>query len=78
MNQAKLILEVTAGVMVERPDPEHTRQYALSSDDWHKATENGGQAAALAELNGKATGYASLLMMQPDTVNWVRLDWIWL
>jgi hypothetical protein len=78
MNQAKLIIEVTAGLLAGRPDPEHTRQYALTSERWHEAGENGGQAAALAELNGQATGYAALLMMQPDSLNWVNVSWIWL
>jgi hypothetical protein len=74
---ARVLLEVSAGLIPQRPDPELTRQYAITSTQWHEAGAHG-QFTLLAEANGKALGYAGLLMMQPDRVNWVRTDWIWL
>jgi hypothetical protein len=39
---------------------------------------DGKMGDVLAQFAGKAQGYAMLLMLQPDTVNWVRTEWIWL
>jgi hypothetical protein len=78
-DRAKLIIEVTAGVVPGKVMSEHTRRYALSSEQWAQAgKENGKQANLLAELNGRAQGYAGYLMLQPDYLNWVRTDWLWL
>lgn len=32
----------------------------------------------MADYNGRALGYAGLLMLQPNRVNWVRTEWIYL
>lgn len=70
---AKFILEVTAGLIPGRVDDAFTRRYAITSEEW---ADNPEPAHLLAEVNGKAQGYAGLLMLQPDRLNWVRLDWI--
>lgn len=75
---ARLILEVTAGLVPGKPDPDLTRQYALTSSQWAQAGEDGIELPVLAEINGKAQGYAGALMLQPDRINWVRTDWLWL
>jgi hypothetical protein len=75
---ARLVLEVTAGVIPGKPEPDLTRQYALTSSQWAQAGEDGIQLNILAELNGKAQGYAAALMLQPDRYNFVRVDWLWL
>ena len=81
MDTARVIVEVVAGLIPGKdPDPQFTRRYSITSKEWHDAAEvlPSGQADLLAEVNGKAQGYAGLLMMQPDRLNWVRVDWIWL
>jgi hypothetical protein len=70
-----VVVEVVAGLVPEIPEPEFTRRWALTSRQWNDAEDKSG---TLAELAGRANGYATLLMVQPDRVNWVRLDWIWL
>jgi hypothetical protein len=75
VNSARVVVEVMAGVIPGQPEPEYTRRWTLSTDEWEAAGTN--QSAALAELNGRAVGYASLLMLQPDRLNWVRTDWLW-
>lgn len=73
---AKVIVEVIAGLIPGKdPIPEFTRRWALTSEEWDRATDPN---EALAILNGKALGYAALLMLQPSRLNWVRTDWIWL
>lgn len=77
-DSARVIVEVQAGLIPGQPDPEHTKRWALSSDQWQAVVDGGTEGPALAELNGRAQGYAALLMLQPDRLNWVRTDWIWL
>lgn len=76
MKQARVLLEVQAGVLPGTPMPEYTRQWAITSEEWN--AEGADQSTILAEANGKAQGYAGLLMLQPDRLNWVKTEWIWL
>lgn len=76
MESAKLIVEVVAGVIPQKPDPAHTKRWAITSKEWAEAGDT--WPNLLAERNGQAQGYAALLMLQPDRLNWVRTDWIWL
>jgi hypothetical protein len=75
---ARLIIEVTAGVVPGTVEPEHTRQYAVTSAQWAAAEKDGNGVEVLADVAGRAQGYAGLLMLQPDRLNWVRVDWLWL
>uniref|UniRef100_UPI003F49B3EE hypothetical protein n=1 Tax=Nonomuraea sp. CA-251285 TaxID=3240002 RepID=UPI003F49B3EE len=77
MDTARVIVEVVAGLLPGRPDAGHTRRWVLTSQQWDDLADDVARSAALAELNGRAQGYAGLLMLQPDRLNWVRLDWIW-
>ena len=76
MESARILLEVQAGVLPGTPEPEFTRQWAISSREWNEAGAD--QGVLLAEANGKMQGYAAYLMMQPDRLNWVKTEWIWL
>lgn len=78
MQTARVLLEVQAGIVPGTPMPEHTRQWAITSEEWQKATEDNKQAELLAARNGQMQGYAALLMLQPDALNWVKTEWIWL
>lgn len=75
MESARLLLEVSAGIIPETPEPELGRRWAITTAEWEGSDD---QATLLAERNGQAQGYAQLLMLQPDRVNWVRTDWVWL
>jgi len=79
MNQTdqrvKVIVEVVAGRVPGKPILERTRQFVITFEEWVDADD---QANLLANRNGEACGYAQYLMMQPDRLNWVRVDWIWL
>lgn len=73
---ARVLIEVRAGVIAEIPIPEYTKQWAVTSKEWDLGSEKG--LETLAERNGQSMGYAMLLMLSPNQVNWVRTDWIWL
>jgi hypothetical protein len=77
MKQARVLLEVSVGIIPGTPMPEHTRQWAITSDEWNDATAEG-RDVILAEANGKMQGYAALMMLQPSRFNWVKTEWIWL
>lgn len=74
-DSARVMIEVVAGVIPETPENEYTRRWAITSKEWEDAAENASEL--LAKRNGEAQGYAALLMLQPDRLNWVRVDWIW-
>lgn len=79
MENARLIVEVVAGLLPGKdPDPQFTRRFAITGREWREAHESGTVGELLAKTNGQAQGYAALLMLQPDRLNWVRTEWIWL
>jgi hypothetical protein len=73
-NAVRCGVDVVAGVVPGTSEPELLRQYFIYSEEWHK--EGADQATLLTELAGKATAYATYLMLQPDRVNWVKLEWV--
>lgn len=77
-NASRCLVEVQAGIIPGTPDPIYKRTYAISSAEWEKADDSGQTARLLAETNGLAQGYAAMLMLQPDRLNWVSTMWIWL
>lgn len=66
--------EVTAGVVPEVPETEHTRRFLLLSKKWDGGSEAG--VRELMALQGEAMVYA-LSLQNPQYLNWVRLDWVW-
>jgi hypothetical protein len=78
VKQAKLLLEVVAGIIPQQPMPEYTQKFAITCEEWADAEANGDTSSLLAQANGRAQGYAGLLMLQPDRVNWVQTTWLWL
>lgn len=81
VQSVKLIVEVTAGLIPGEPEQEYTRRFTMTSAEWEEATQSRVAPSAhgelLAKLNGQALGYAGYLMLQPDRLNWVRTDWLW-
>jgi hypothetical protein len=76
MGSARVLIEVTAGVVPGRAEVELTKRWAVTSAEWYEDAAKQGEL--LSTRNGMALGYAGWLMMQPDRVNWVKTDWIWL
>jgi len=74
---ARVVIEVLASVIPERPEPVFTRRFAITTDEWENAGPEE-KVAMLTDLNRKAQDYAASLMVRPDRVNWVRTDWLYL
>ena len=70
------VWEVTAGLIPGTVDPEYTRGFGLTSQEWE-----GSEGLLLflrrgAEANAYA-GYLQLLCSQGRAVNWTRVDLVW-
>jgi hypothetical protein len=77
-DSARVGVDVVAGLIPGQPMPEYTRRWFITSDEWTVAGRTpDGQSELLATVNGKAQGYAGLLMLQPDRLNWVQVQWVW-
>lgn len=84
---ARILIEVTAGLIPGTPEPEFTRVWTITSEEyeaavardndtrenWHKLNV----ALLLAERAAVADEYARILR-NPSRFNWTRTDWIWL
>lgn len=75
IESARVLIQVQAGIIPEQPEPEYDKRWAITTAEWEAAED---KSVLLAERAGVAQGYAMLLMLQPDRVNWVRVDWLWL
>lgn len=71
-------IEVTAGILPGQPDIEYTRRWVLPEAEWTDAQAKEQAGELLATLHGQAQGYAAFLMLQPDRLNWVRTEWVWI
>ena len=89
MKAVKLVIEVTAGIRPGLPEPQFTRRWTLTSDEWERAQaeddellEKGDAHAMHAALllgarAAEADEYARLLR-NPQRFNWVRTEWEWM
>lgn len=75
MTPDRVIIAVRAGIIPGQSDPALERRYSIDADEWESAPD---QMALLAERIGAAQGYAELLMLQPERLNWVHVEWLWL
>lgn len=78
---ARILIEVVAGIVPNTIMPEHTKQFAITSDVWYAQGEyeerkEEAQMEAM-KIYGVALEYMRN-MMNPQRVNWVRLEWIYL
>ncbi len=88
MERVKAAIEVHAGLIPGQPEPNFTRQWWITSEEWAKANaadnalgkDHHGQTATgnlLTEKQGPAYAYAQMLSLQPHLVNWVQVAWVW-
>jgi hypothetical protein len=81
IDAARLIITVTAGLIPGDPMPAFTRYWGITSGEWEAAGKTPfdvGEARAtlLGERAEQAFDYARELQ-NPNRVNWVRVDWVW-
>lgn len=81
MESARVIIEVVAGVIPGTPMPEYTKKFFITSDAWYAQGKYQGKSEdakmELLAVLGLAQEYMRNLM-NPQAVNWVRLDWVYL
>lgn len=75
MNTLKAFWNVTAGVILDQPDPQFTRHYEYTSDDY--ATDQKHGPEIFNKIKYEASDYA-LDIQNPGMVNWVKTEFVWL
>jgi hypothetical protein len=75
---ARCAWEVTAGLIPGQPMHEYTRRWGLTSTEWYGEDGNGSpQGVALYNASLVAAMEYARYLMNPQGLNWVRIDWIW-
>jgi hypothetical protein len=76
MVAARCAWEVTAGILPGTVDPQHTRRFGLTSDEW-----DGGKGWELFLAREAQAGayarYLQELCANGREVNWTRIDFVW-
>jgi len=67
---AKVLIEITAGLLLKEPIPKHTKQFIITSLDWK--TEDTPK-----QVYDRAQAYLRHLW-DSQQVNWVQCNWIYL
>lgn len=77
----RIIIEVTAGLIPGQRMEKYTKQFIITSDAWYaQGAYDGKQEEAKLEIlkiYGFAQEYARNLM-NPQMLNWVNLNWLYL
>lgn len=69
--------EVRAGIIPGQAQPEHTRQFHLTSEEWHESKDG---LRLMLLRSAEANAYAQYLMAQCSQgreVNWTETTFIW-
>lgn len=78
MKAARCAWEVTAGLIPGEPIADYTRRWGLTSDEWY---DNDGQptpqGVALFNAHLVAAQEYARYLMNPQGLNWVRVEWVW-
>lgn len=77
MRTARILIEVQAGMIPGHPDPEYTKKWTVTSEEWD---EGRGLQTVLDRL---AVANAYALKLQIDSMsglapNWTQTDYVWL
>lgn len=70
MDTAKVIIEVTAGIILGQPMDEYTKKIVITSSQWDQPEE-------VMKAYGFAQEYMRTLW-NPMNINWVTANWIYL
>lgn len=66
----KCVITVTAGVVPDKPEPEHTRTWNITAKDIEHTPR-------YIDACGAAMNYA-MSLQNPTALNWVHHTWTWL
>lgn len=77
VESVRAIIELTAGLIPGRPDPEYTQRRVITSREWY-STPDADKIMFLAVRLGEMHSKALLLSVDINRINWVRVDWIWM
>jgi hypothetical protein len=78
--RVRIVIEVVAGLVPNKPIPDLTRRFTISSDAWYKQGEFESDPESAEIEVMKAYGFAQEYMRtlwNPSKVNWVQCNWIY-
>ena len=70
MRALKCYIEVTAGILLDEPEQRLTRRWEFTSKDLEVPNR-------YSDDSGAAMNYA-MQLQNPQTANWVKVQWVWL
>jgi len=75
---ARILFEVTAGMIPGTPLPNLTRRFEIDDAQWDHAAAMGVHASSylISMTRDRAQTYAGVLMLSPETVQWVRTEYL--
>lgn len=77
MSNLRYAVEVVAGLVPGKPDPEFTKRFVVTAEEWALTSAGDGHQVQNPESPwGQAREYAESLV-NPSRVNWVRIEWVW-
>jgi hypothetical protein len=80
LERAKLIIEVVAGIIPGESMPEYTKGWGITSTEWDIAgfgPFDVGENAPSSSASAPSKPLSTRALQNPNRVNWVRVDWIW-
>lgn len=77
-NALRCMIQVTAGLIVDRPMPEYSKQWSLDSITLKKIQDGDPAAAQLWQMAIRESLEYTEELENPGVINWVIRSWIWL
>lgn len=77
-NGLRCAVQVTAGLIVDRPMPQYSKQWTFDSETYRKMREGDIEAGQLWDRVMKESREYTEALENPGVVNWVLRSWIWL
>lgn len=71
-SRVRIMLEVVAGVIPNKPEKEFTKQFAITEEQWEDE-----EGIKVMQIYGFVQEYMRTLW-NPNRVNWVQCNWIYL
>lgn len=81
MESARILIQITAGVLPGTPIDEYTKTFGITSDEWYAQGKYDNKPNEAKQEILKIYGYAQEYardLMNPKILNWVRFEWIYL
>lgn len=77
MSDVRYAVEVQAGLLPGIPEQEFTRRWFVTSEEWARAEQDGLEGLTAGGSPWAEAQLYAISILNPNRVNWVRVDWVW-